>query len=339
MKKIFFTILLAFGCISIYAQTPEGFCYHAIVRNSTGDVITDQSVSFRFGILKGSTAGTVVYGEKHDILTDSYGSVSLVIGSGTDKAGDFASISWGNDSYFLKVELDTTGGNSYVEMGTTQLLSVPYALYSKTAANGFTGNYNDLTNLPVTDGSETKILVGDNLVIEGAGTSASPYYINAKTHYLGETYGGGIIFYLHDNNQHGLIAAVKDQYDEIEWYNGVKRYTNTIGDGVNAGIMNTVLIIAQQTNDNPTGNFAAKTCADYSITVNGIIYGDWYLPSKFVLALMLIQKFMIGGFKNDYYWSSTEFSSISAWAQNFSNGDQFNLNKSLPYGVRAVRAF
>jgi hypothetical protein len=103
--------------------------------------------------------------------------------------------------------------------------------------------------------------------------------------------------------------------------------------------MNTTLIVALQTDDNPMGNFAAKICADYSVTVNGITYGDWYLPSKSELALMYLQKEMIGGFSTDYYWSSTEFSSVTAWSQNFVNGAQFNLAKSLPYGVRAIRTF
>ena len=136
-----------------------------------------------------------------------------------------------------------------------------------------------------------------------------------------------------------MIAAKTDQYNGIVWFNGIKKYTNTTGDGLKAGEMNTALIIALQTIDNPMGNFAAKVCADYSVTVDGVMYGDWYLPSREELFLMYVHKETIGGFKNDYYWSSTEFSSISAWSQNFFNGSQFNLNKSLPYSVRAIRAF
>lgn len=339
MKKIYLFFLIITVSVSISAQAPEGFSYNAIVRNGSGTAVVNQPVSFRFGILKGSTAGSVVFSEKHNVSTDSFGSVTLIIGKGTDKTGDFSTIDWGAGSYFLMVELDITGGTFYTDMGITQLLSVPYALFSKTAANGFSGNYNDLTNKPVTDGSDTRIIVGNNLKIDGTGTIINPYILNTKPHYIGETYGGGIVFYVYDNNQHGLIAASRDQENAIAWYNGTKRYTNTVGDGLNAGAMNTVLIIAQQTNDNPMGNFAAKICADYSVTVNGITYGDWYLPSKSELALMYLQKELIGGLNNDYYWSSTEFSSVTAWSQNFSNGAQFNLTKSLPYGVRAIRAF
>jgi hypothetical protein len=339
MKKILLTILAITGSLYLYAQAPEGFSYHAIVRDASGNAIVDQTVSFRFGILSGSETGSLVYGERHVVITDLVGSVSLVIGKGTDKTGDFSAINWGADSYFLKIGLDNSGGTSYVDMGTTQLLSVPYALFSKTAGNGFSGSYNDLTNKPVTDGSETRIIVGNSLKIEGAGTVLNPYILNAKPHFIGEIYGGGVVFYVYDNKQHGLIAAVKDQDSAIEWYNGTKRYTNTAGDGINAGEMNTALIIAMQTNDNPMGNFAAKVCADYSVTVNNLTYGDWYLPSKFELALMYQQKDAIGGFESDYYWSSTEFSSVTAWSMSFTDGAQFNLNKSLPYGVRAIRSF
>ncbi|MBE9510953.1 MAG: DUF1566 domain-containing protein [Bacteroidetes bacterium] len=339
MKKILFISLIVIVSASLYSQAPEGFSYRAIVRNNAGEPIVTQAVSFRFSILKGSPLGNVVYGEKHDVTTDKYGAVSLVIGNGTDKIGDFITIDWGADNYFLKVKLDTTGGTNYTYMGTTQLQSVPYTLYAKTAANGFSGNYNDLTNKPITNSSETKITVGNNLIISGSGTIVEPYLLNTRTHYIGEQFGGGIVFYVYDNGQHGLIAPTADQDPGIEWYNGIKRYTNTSGDGLGAGAMNTSLIIALQTTDNQVGNFAAKVCADYSVTVDGVTYGDWYLPSKHELDLLFNQKTIVGGFANDYYWSSTEFSSHSAWSQNFSIGFQYNLDKSLPYGVRAIRAF
>ncbi|MBK7712961.1 MAG: hypothetical protein IPJ37_20020 [Bacteroidales bacterium] len=83
------------------------------------------------------------------------------------------------------------------------------------------------------------------------------------THFIGENFGGGIVFYVYDEMRHGLIASTRDQNNLISWYNGIKRNTNTTGDGLNAGSMNTALIIALQTNDNPMGNFAAK-CAQTS---------------------------------------------------------------------------
>jgi hypothetical protein len=161
----------------------------------------------------------------------------------------------------------------------------------------------------------------------------------STVHFIGESYGGGRVFYVYDNGQHGLIAATADQSQGIQWYNGTYRYTGTIGDGLNAGAMNTALIVATQMADNQTGNFAAKVCADYSVTVGGITYGDWYLPSKYELNLLYLQKTVVGGFSSIIYWSSSEYSNDTAWYQYFLNGNQFLDNKFGAGFVRAVRAF
>ncbi len=161
-----------------------------------------------------------------------------------------------------------------------------------------------------------------------------------NTHYIGESYGGGIVFYVYDNGQHGLIAATADQSTGIQWNNGVEKYTGTTGDGVNAGVMNTAMIIAAQMADNEYGNFTAKVCADYSVTVSGVTYGDWYLPSKHELNLLYLQKNVVGGFSGNSYWSSSEFLDPVTWCQEFSNGNQFFQYKDdNSYSVRAVRTF
>jgi len=328
MKKLFLIFLILIGSLRFYAQAPEGFNYSAIVRDNLGNPIANQAVSFRFSLIQGNVTGSVVYSETHNVITDQFGQVSLIVGNGSIITGVFSMIDWGGDSYFLKVEVDNTGGTSYVEMGVSQLLSVPYALYAKTAGTGSGG-----------PGGTINISAGTNITVTGTGADYDPYTINEKTHYIGESFGGGIVFYISENGRHGLIVAETDQDPSIQWYNGVKRYTNTAGDGFGAGEMNTMLIIALLTNDNPMSNFAAKVCADYSMTSDGVTYGDWYLPSKFELDLLFDMKDIVGGFTNEYYWSSTEFSSVTAWCQNFSSGMQVNLNKSLPYSVRAIRKF
>jgi hypothetical protein len=86
--------------------------------------------------------------------------------------------------------------------------------------------------------------------------------------------------------------------------------------------------------------FAARLCNEYSVTVGGITYGDWYLPSKHELNLLYLQKTVVGGFVNNlYYWSSTEHGMSVAWAQNFGSGSQNTDGKIAPLGVRSVRAF
>ena len=99
------------------------------------------------------------------------------------------------------------------------------------------------------------------------------------------------------------------------------------------------MTVATQMADNQTGNFAAKVCADYSVTVSGVTYGDWYLPSKYELNLLYLQKVAVGGFASAYYWSSTENNNNNAWIQNFDNGNQNNNNKNNTNYVRAVRDF
>jgi hypothetical protein len=156
---------------------------------------------------------------------------------------------------------------------------------------------------------------------------------------IGQSYQGGIIFWLDDTGQHGLIAATADQGTSIQWYNGTNRYTGTTGDGLYAGAMNTAMIIATQMADNQTGNFAAKVCADYSVTVSGVTYGDWYLPSKYELNLLYAQKTAVGGFASANYWSSTEGGNDYAWGKYFGEGYQYESSKNFMYYVRAIRAF
>lgn len=161
----------------------------------------------------------------------------------------------------------------------------------------------------------------------------------SNTHYIGESYGGGIVFYVYDNGQHGLIAATADQSTGIQWYNGTFRYTGTTGDGLYAGAMNTAMIVATQMADNQAGSFAAKVCADYSVIDGGVTYGDWYLPSKYELNLLYLQKTAVGGFATNSFWSSSEHSGTETWYQSFDNGNQNTTSKNGTAYVRAIRAF
>lgn len=161
----------------------------------------------------------------------------------------------------------------------------------------------------------------------------------STVHYIGEYYGGGIVFYVYDNGQHGLIAATTDLIFPIEWYNDVNKITGSSSDGLGSGNMNTAIITAAQMPDNVVGNFAAKACADHTVTVGGVTYGDWYLPSKYELNLLYMQKSLVGGFADDDYWSSTEEGSDSAWFQYFVNGAQDTNSKDAANSVRPIRSF
>jgi hypothetical protein len=162
---------------------------------------------------------------------------------------------------------------------------------------------------------------------------------SSTAHYIGESYGGGIVFYVYDNGQHGLIAATSDQSTGIRWNGGSFINTRARGDGIGAGLKNTAIIIANQ---GPVDGaaFAATVCNEYSVTVGGVTYGDWYLPSKYELNLLYLKKNVVGGFAIDiFYWSSTEKDDLFGWIQRFSDGIQVNAAKGNGYYVRAVRAF
>ena len=136
MKNIFFTLaLLVCGVIIVFAQAPQAFKYQAVARNSTGEILMEQIISFRIGILEGSAGGTQVYSEIHNDTTNQFGLVSLEIGNGTVVSGVFEEIDWGSNSFFLQVEMDENGGTNYQFIGTSQLLSVPYANYSATTGD------------------------------------------------------------------------------------------------------------------------------------------------------------------------------------------------------------
>jgi hypothetical protein len=139
MKKVVLSIIIVFLCILSFAQVPESFNYQAIPRNSSGAVYADQAMNLRTSILSGSPTGTSVYSETFAATTTSLGLINLQIGKGTPVSGSFTTINWGSGSYYLKVEIDPTGGTSYVAMGTTQLLSVPFALFAK-KADGINGS-------------------------------------------------------------------------------------------------------------------------------------------------------------------------------------------------------
>ncbi len=143
MKKAVLSSVLMVLCILTIAQVPKSFNYQAIPRNGSGGTYPDQDMKGRFSILEGSLTGTPVYVETFSAKTSTLGILNLQVGQGTLVSGSLAKIDWGSNSYFLKVEIDVTGGTGYVEMGTTQLLSVPYALYAQNADTADTYFEND----------------------------------------------------------------------------------------------------------------------------------------------------------------------------------------------------
>ena len=186
MKK-FYLLLTLFVITAIQmanAQAPQGIPYQAVARDNAGNLIKNQPISLRFSIHDGSTGGTVVYSETHSVTTDALGLFSVNIGGGTSSS-TLADVSWGSGAKFTQVELDVTGGSNFVDMGTTQMMSVPYALY---AASGGT---------PLPSGSLNQTLrynganwVADgNIINDGTGVYIGNSIYDRSLIKLGQFYG------------------------------------------------------------------------------------------------------------------------------------------------------
>ena len=150
MKKLYLIIALIATTV-ILAQAPQGFNYQATVRNNSGQLVLNQNVLVKFNIYQNSATGALVYSENQSATTDDLGHINLVVGQGTATTATFSTINWGSSSYYLGIELNS--GNGYLTMGTTQLLSVPYALYANSAGNNQAATPNLASVLAVNNGA------------------------------------------------------------------------------------------------------------------------------------------------------------------------------------------
>lgn len=133
MKKFFTLLSATLLSASMFSQAPEKMSYQAIVRDADGHLVKSTSVGVQISILEGSETGTAVFVENFNKLTNENGMLTLAIGEGTPVNGSMSEIDWSAGVYFLKTETDLTGGTNYTIEGTSQLLSVPYALYANYA--------------------------------------------------------------------------------------------------------------------------------------------------------------------------------------------------------------
>jgi hypothetical protein len=303
--------------IGLKAQTPpNAFNYSAVARNPAGQPIATSTIGIQITILKTSPTGASQYSENHFVNTDAFGLFNLVIGTGAVQSGAMATIDWSSDNYYLKVGMDANGGTNFLTMGTTQLLSVPYALYAKSAGS-----------------------------VSGGGSGGN------FTHYIGEEFGGGVIFHLWKDAQgveHGLIVDKTDLSTAQAWSN-----INTVLIGPAAqsswnGFSNSNAIVGQAGHTNS----AAALCLN---STNGG-QSDWYLPSidelerlynnrlevnatlRGMSGVTELKRIGLSG-NSAYYWSSTESGSDYAWYFSFYSGTASNIYKSYTFYVRAVRAF
>ncbi|MFT3908545.1 MAG: hypothetical protein QM737_03920 [Ferruginibacter sp.] len=201
MKKYLTSFLLLIVPVLLFAQAPQGLNYQAVAYNGSGVPVTNQLLGVRLSILDGSATGTLVYQETQGPTTDNTGLFSIVIGNGTVVSGTFNTINWGNGSKWLKTEIDITGGTSYVVMGTTQFLSVPYSFYADKAGNaGATLEFPDgLENI------EPVVLDTVNWFIVPPGKNL---YTNAEDVKIDSSeYASGDIWYPYGKHSSNFIGA------------------------------------------------------------------------------------------------------------------------------------
>jgi hypothetical protein len=129
MNIVRIVLLLIFPLLGI-SQAPTKINFQSVLRNTNGEVVSNKAVNLKISILSGTITGTAVYIETHSKTTDVVGLISLQIGGGSVLSGVFGTINWGSSAHFIKLEADFSGGNSYVLLGTQELMSVPYALFA-----------------------------------------------------------------------------------------------------------------------------------------------------------------------------------------------------------------
>ncbi len=366
---------------TVKAHVPEKLSYQAVIRDENNQLVRDTNVGMRISILRGSATGTAVYIETHTPMTNANGLVTIEIGTGNVVSGNFSTIDWANDIYFIKTETDPAGGTNYTITGTSQVLSVPYALHAKTAdsisggvtetdpvysssqaANITAADITKLSNLSGTNtGDQTISRTGltvtlthggsyqdsVNVYTAGDGIDITNNVVSKHKYHVGDFAQGGIVFWVDETGEHGLVCAKSNFTSLLRWWAGSYIYTMATGDGPYAGELNTAIIIAGQGEGNGI-IYAARGCNELQITEGGKTYGDWYLPSKAELFLMYKNRAIInatatahGGsaFGTFAYWSSTESWSGAAEICHFSDGSFSHGDKSYSYRVRAIRAF
>ena len=163
MKKIFTLTVIIATALTVFAQSPQKISYQAVIRNTSGGLVTNHTVGMKISILRGSTTGTVVYSETYNPVpqTNANGLVTIEIGNGTPVTGTFSGIDWSGGPYYLKTEADPAGGTSYTVIGTSQILSVPYALYSRSSE---TIADNSVTSAKIVDGAVATVDLANSSV-------------------------------------------------------------------------------------------------------------------------------------------------------------------------------
>ena len=330
MKKLIYILFIA--PLLVFSQTPQGINYQAVAYDANGFELANQEISIRLGILLEAADAESSYSETHQITTNDFGLFSLLISQG-ETTDDFSSLNWENGA-FLKVELDSSLDGEYTLMGVSSFNAVPYAKYSDSSPTD--NRIDSLVSL-----FEYKFSLLSSPIQESLdmGVSFTDLFSVGfqKSQIIGCNYQGGILFYVDETGQHGLVAAMEDIEGTYEWGCNGTELSGADGQAIGTGYQNTLDIVS--------GCSETPIAASEALAYESEGYSDWYLPSKDELYEMYNTignggpEGSIGGFENDWYWSSSENYSHHAWLVHFYNGSTNVSSKTNPSRVRVIRAF
>lgn len=343
MKKLFLLLTFYAQLLIFLGQAPQSFNYQAVIRDSSNNIINNQSIGVQIAILQGNVNGNSVYTETFSETTNDYGLINLQLGSGVS-TDDFNTISWENGPFFIETSIDVNGGSNYLLMGATQIMSVPYAIHSSTSTNSLNDSVQDDDADPNNE-LQALSLSNDTLYLSNGGfvdlSSYSQDSINVYSagsgitiinniismescnYNLGQYYSslGGVVIYLESNGCHGIVADTADLgtfrqpiHEDSDTY-----FYKCDLDFPYAGKFNTPKIVSLSTSWGDTAVNCAMACQ------NSTRYGfsDWYAPS--LSELLLIEQF--ANLDSNQYFSSSTVDTEFAGVDDGSNVSGF----SYPY--------
>jgi hypothetical protein len=236
MKKIYTILALVILSLGAFAQVPQKMSYQAVVRNASDALVVSTTVGMQISILQGSSTGMAVYVETQTPTTNANGLVSIEIGNGSVVSGTFSAIDWSTGNYYIKSETDLGGGATYTISGTSQLLSVPYAMYAG-SAGGSLANGSTAGNTPYWNGSSW-VTNSSNLFNNGGNIGIGTTNPAYKTDIVG-TNGPRLRVFSQDgffagllakNNTHEYFIGVQGDFESASGNNsGFHIYDNTTG--------------------------------------------------------------------------------------------------------------